>query len=452
MLDRILAFAERHGMFSPGCRLGVAVSGGADSVCLLHVLRELAPHWNLRLEVLHLDHGLRGAESAADAAFVERLATDFALPFHLSKAGPLTGNLEESAREARRALYRAFLDAGKLDRIALGHTKNDQAETILFRLLRGAGPAGLGAMRPATGEGLVRPLLDTSRREVEEFLVSRDLAWREDSTNRSLDFARNRIRHELLPQLAADWNPRIVDGLALTAQLLQDDSDYWEAEIRSLADRYFRVEGDKVILDGIALAKAHPAVSRRIIRHAASLVRGDLKALDYARIEAILRLATQTEGDGRLQAPGLDVFRSFGQIRISKPVADGLTGRNWRFPLQLPGVTPIPGGPSKVSTLLAEGTGYTEREGDLDADCLAAPLELRNWRPGDQYLRRGRSHLEKVKTLFQEWRIPLWERRNWPVIVMSDEIVWVKLFGTAAKFAASARSRRIVSISILGPN
>jgi tRNA(Ile)-lysidine synthase len=168
----------------------------------------------------------------------------------------------------------------------------------------------------------------------------------------------------------------------------------------------------------------------------------------------VLLADAAAEVDGQLVLGPLDVPRVpvaepvVGLLDLA-PVADGLAERNWRFPLDLPCVTPVPGGAWKVSLQLAETTGYTEEESDLDADRLAAPLELRNWRPGDQYLRRGASHPEKIKTLFQEWRIPLWERRNWPVVTMSDEIVWAKLFGPDARFAATTSSRRIVRISVL---
>jgi tRNA(Ile)-lysidine synthase len=175
--------------------------------------------------------------------------------------------------------------------------------------------------------------------------------------------------------------------------------------------------------------------------------------LEYDHIEAILGLATQEEGDGRLQAPGLDVFRSFGQVRVARPVTGGLEGRNWRIPLQLPGKTALPDGKWLLSLQFVEPKGYNEGEGDLDRSRLAAPLEVRNWRPGDQYQRCGRSHPDKLKTLFQQARVPLWERRNWPVVTMEDRIVWAMRFGPASEFAAREDSREILRFSIIsGPS
>ena len=205
-LSRVAATIERYRMFENAKSAGVAVSGGADSVCLLHVLRELAPRWNLRLVVLHVNHGLRGEESRADEQFVRELAESLGLESRVRAVNlaDAADNLEQAARRARLEFFRDQLSAGGLDRVATGHTGDDQAETVLFRFLRGSGGAGLAAIRPVTAAGIVRPLLAVSRQEIEQYLRERGIAWREDSSNASLRFARNRIRHELLPQLAGN--------------------------------------------------------------------------------------------------------------------------------------------------------------------------------------------------------------------------------------------------------
>src|SRR5579864_954304 len=224
-------------MFQTGQRVGVAVSGGADSVCLLHVLVELGPRWNLRLSVLHLNHQLRGEESREDARFVAELAARLGLPFYLGEAdvGRIArksgDNLEQAARNERSRFFLDYLRSGAADRIALGHTRSDQAETVLFRFLRGSGSAGLAGIRPVTTDGFVRPLLNVDRANIEQYLRERNITWREDSTNLSLDFARNRIRRELLPMLEREWNPAIAETLAHTAEWAREEEAYWEAEI-----------------------------------------------------------------------------------------------------------------------------------------------------------------------------------------------------------------------------
>src|SRR6516165_11630394 len=217
-------------MFEAGQKVGVAVSGGADSVCLLHALRELAPRWDLRLHVLHVNHRLRGAESDEDAQFVRDQAAQFGLPFTIHEADldMTPDNLEQAAREIRMAFFNEKIARGAVARVATGHTRSDQAETVLFRFLRGAGTAGLSGIRPVTSEGIVRPLLAISREEIEAWMRERHIPWREDSTNASPTFARNRIRHKLLPLLARDWNPQIEETLARTAEWAQAEEAYWD--------------------------------------------------------------------------------------------------------------------------------------------------------------------------------------------------------------------------------
>ena len=236
VFERILQTITRYNMFEPGNRVGVAVSGGADSVFLLHALVELAPRLDLKLGVLHLDHGLRGDESRADAIFVRELAALLGLPFHTAVAHLETAdNLEQTARNARRKFYLDFVQQNQLDRIATGHTRSDQAETVLFRFLRGSGTAGLSGVRPLTTEGLARPLIDLDRVDIERYLRDNSIPWREDSTNANRDFDRNRIRHDLLPQLIRDWNPALIENLSHTAKWAQDEESYWDTEIDRLA-------------------------------------------------------------------------------------------------------------------------------------------------------------------------------------------------------------------------
>lgn len=460
MIESVLATIERFGMFRTGQRVGVAVSGGADSVCLLHVLFELAPRWNLHLHVLHLDHQMRGAESRQDARFVEQLAAGFGLPCSLAKVDVASlarergENLEQAARNERRRFFLEFLQSGALDRIALGHTRSDQAETVLFRFLRGSGTAGLAGIRPVTAEGFVRPLLEIERAAVEQFLRERNIAWREDSSNACLDFARNRIRRELLPMLQREWNPAITEMLAHTADWALEEESYWETEISQLAARHLIVKPPAVLLRADQLADLPAASARRLLRRAIEIVKGDLHSIDFAHIAAVTVLCAQPEGSGRLQLPGVDVYRSFEWLRLAPPGVDNLENRNFRLPASVPGSVPLPGGSSAILLELVENkqvtelpnSGYNRLMGYLDWSRISGALEVRNWRPGDQYGPAGRSGVEKIKLLFQQARIPLWERRSWPVIVSGEEIVWARRFGPAANLAATPNSRVLLKI------
>jgi tRNA(Ile)-lysidine synthase len=447
-------------MFQAGQRVGVAVSGGADSLCLLHVLRDLAPRWNLRLAVLHLDHKLRGEESHRDAAFVRDLAATLDLPFELLESDvaalcrETSGNLEETARAARLEFFKRLKQAGTVDRIATGHTRSDQAETVLFRFLRGSGTAGLAGIRPVTDEGLVRPLIERDRPEIEQFLRERGIAWRNDSTNASTAFARNRIRHELLPQLTRDWNPAIAETLAHTADWAQAEETYWESELARLAPSHLVFDPPVMLLRVGPLATFPLAVARRFIRRAVELAKGDLRGVGFEHLAGVLDLAALAEGHGRLQIPGLDIFRSFDWLRIAPPGVDNLDNRNYRLALPVPGTVQLPGQKAVVHAELFENTNVTETTKDvynggvgcLDWNRLSGSLEVRNWRPGDQYQPVGHTGTEKIKILFQQARVPLWERRHWPVVTMGDAILWARRFGPAAGFVAYPGASPVLGI------
>ncbi|MCU1236900.1 MAG: tRNA(Ile)-lysidine synthetase [Candidatus Solibacter sp.] len=427
-------------MFEPGQRVGVAVSGGADSVCLLHALIELG---GLRLTVLHVDHRLRGEESRGDAEFVRELAARFGLPFCLREIDLPPGNLEQEARKARLSFFHEQLAESRADRVALGHTRSDQAETVLFRLLRGSGTAGLSGIRPVTAEGLVRPLIELERGEIERYLRERGISWREDSTNAAGEFARNRIRRELLPQLATEWNPGIVETLAQTAEIAQGEEEYWKDEVDRLAAQHLGAGSGGVLVKAGVFGELPLAAARRLVRRAIETAKGDLRGVDFRHVERVLEMAA-ADGPGRLQIPGLDVRRSFEWIRLGIPIL--------RKPYSLipvvPGITPIPGTGMGISLELiekSETSALTENVynigmGCLDWERLAGSLELRNWRFGDRYQPMGISGTEKIKTLFQLQRIPVWERAEWPVLTDGMSIVWTRGFGPAAAYAAGPES------------
>lgn len=439
-------------MFISGRKVGVAVSGGADSVFLLHALVELAPRFGIRLAVVHLNHRLRGAESDADAAFVRGLAGQLALPFHYRETDVAAAddNLEQAGRRARLEFFRSLIEAGEVDRIATGHTRDDQAETVLFRFLRGCGMAGLAGILPATAEGLVRPLLDVDRAEIEEWLRGRGLGWREDASNRDPAFARNRIRHDLLPSLSQAWNPNLAGTLAGAAAVARDEEDYWRGKINDLFGSLATRDGEAVILPVRWVLELPAAVRRRLIRKAFGEARGDLRGIEFRHVEAVLALL-DGDGHGRVQIPGLDVFRSFEWVRIATP-ADPRP-RNWSLDIPSPGRYQLPGLRSYICMELrnteppGEPQGYNSKVSDLDWERIAGGLRVRNWRPGDAYCPVGATSPKKVKLLFQEHRIPLWERRDWPMVTFEETIVWSRLFGPAEGFQAGGSTRTVLRIT-----
>lgn len=433
----------------PGQRIGVAVSGGVDSVCLFHILRSLSEEWRWDLTVLHVDHQLRGPESLGDAEFVEALAREAGLPFYLHRAELDLGgeNLEQAARDVRRRFFQQMREEHRLDCVALGHTRTDQAETVLFRFLRGSGLAGLSGMPVQTPDGRVRPLLEQDRSTLENYLRERGLSWREDSTNKDTGFARNRIRHELLPQLTREWNPELGRSLVQLAGLASAEEDYWAQEMARLGPGICERAGDAVLIPINRLTELPLAVARRLIRWAFLQVRGDLRQIEYQHVDSALILATQADGHGRFQAPGLDIFRSFDWIRISPP-AEG-TGMTRFFEIDVPGAGEylVPIEKTRIFLYLQPyppdpDCRYTGEAALIDAARCSTPFLLRSWRPGDQFRIPGRGP-KKLKLLFQEERIPLWERRFWPILTTGDEIVWARGFGVAEPFQVSEATKQV---------
>ena len=303
-----------------GTRVGVAVSGGADSVALLRLLLELRAELGIVLSVAHFHHQIRGAEADADAQFVAGLAESHNLELH-SDSGDAPAHarekhvsLETAARELRYAFFRKLLESGAVDTIATGHTLDDQAETVLMRLVRGAGGRGLASIHPRLRHPgpIVRPLLGVRRRDLEEYLRGLTQDWREDSTNRDRQHLRNRVRHELLPRLERDFNPEVARVLAETAEVARTEEEFWQREIERLLP--------EVCPEGDASLKLQPllaqplAVQRRLVR--AALERAGA-SFDFRHGEEILRLTQNPRGT--LELPGgWRVRREKGELRIEK--------------------------------------------------------------------------------------------------------------------------------------
>ncbi len=439
ILEKIARYCQRQQLLREGMRLGVAVSGGADSVFLLRALWELRELWNGPLHVLHVDHRLRES-SGADAVFVRELAAGLGLPFHLEVVDVAArgGNLEQEGRLARLRFFERLIREGVADAVATGHTQSDQAETVLFRVLRGTGPQGLAGILPKTAEGLIRPLLEVTRAEVEGWLQSRGYGWVEDATNADPAFTRNRIRHELLPQLVEVYNPALVAQLGRTAELAKDEEVFWAAYVGEWIGRNCR-EGrfGSSEIPCEAIRQQPVAAARRCLRGVFERVKGDLAGMEFGHTEAVIGLVAQREGSGRLQLPGLDVFRSFDWLRVMRLGAEPAMNRLVEADLAVPGHTSLPDG-TEVETCLKE-SGYT---GDKEAgwewmylETTGRPLRLRYWLPGDRYQPAGAPGVKNIKEMFQLARIPLWERRFWPIIEAGDaDIVWSRRFGVAGRF------------------
>lgn len=477
--NRILGTIRRHDMMRAGDRVAVGVSGGADSVALLVLLECLREELGIQLLVTHFNHQLRGTESDEDARFVAALATERGLAFVTGQAD-VAGiarregrNLEDAARRLRYGFFHSLVETGRACRVAIAHTADDQAETVLAHLIRGTGSAGLAGIYPVVGS-VVRPLLEIRRGELRDYLRHCGQTWREDSTNEDTTRTRARIRKRLLPLLEADFQPSIVQRLTSLAELCREEEAFWVAATENWLDKYGRAGNESVEFPAAQLLAPAPepanreggrsqasqlAFSRRIVRRVYERVRGEGGGLSSHHVEEVLRFAAESSSGQRIELSGhIDVMREFNDLvfckrtegKQSDPGSDRIhTGAHYRYPVEWRKTGESKIEIAEIGVLLhlklidwppppSETKGLGEV---LDAERLCAPLEIRNWQPGDAYRPRGHRRIRKVKEMFQRQKVAGRERTGFPVLTCGGEIIWGRGLPVAAQYAARAGSK-----------
>jgi tRNA(Ile)-lysidine synthase len=428
----------------------VAVSGGPDSVALLDVLCSLRAPLALALSVAHVHHGLR-PEADAEAEAVERLCERLGVTCRVERVsvrrGPPWDGLEaESRRERHAALARAALAAGAA-RIATGHTADDQAETVLMRLLQGAGPRGLGGIAPVRGI-LISPLIETRRAEVVAHLDARGLIAAEDSTNRDPRFLRSRIRHDLLPFMAELTGGSVVEALgrsAATARALMADL---EARARADLER-LATRGPAGFTLDVARLEARPLeLAAETIRQAAALL-GETRPLRGPAQRALRRLLGETPRRRVVRLGRLVVERSGRRLRVGPPALPAVAGRAW----PTPGVLDMPEiGRRLTARVFARGADYVvPREparAAFDADALAGALTVRARRRGDVFAPFGAGGLRRLKSFLIDAGVPRWERPRTPLVEVGGDIVWVAGVRRGRRAPVTVSTTRILELAL----
>jgi tRNA(Ile)-lysidine synthase len=437
---RVRAHVRRAGLLSDGDHVLVALSGGLDSVVLLHLFRFFPPAVDLTITAAHLDHRMR-AGSSADAEWVRGLSMAWEIPLVVGSAEPApTG--EAAARTVRYAFLRRVAGEVGATSIATAHHADDQAETVLFRAVRGTGPAGLAGIRDRGPGGLVRPLLPFWRRELEEHASEAGLRWRFDPTNEDRGYARNVLRREILPRLEAEVAPAAREALVRLARLARREDTAWQSLLPGLLADVVKSTGKgRIVVARRALLTYHPAVRARLVR---ALARRLGVVLDEAGTREAMRFAaTGPSGKGIDLASGLELRRDFEQIVLEVREGSSSGGREGGEDVLV-----IPASGSGSGTLDLDGWRWNvywrpglEEEGGSSAsfslDSVAFPLQVRRWHPGDRIrLDYGE---KKLKKLFAEARIPARDRRVRPVLVDArDEVLWVPGLARSARIASDA--------------
>ncbi|HWG57740.1 MAG TPA: tRNA lysidine(34) synthetase TilS [Candidatus Acidoferrales bacterium] len=484
--QQILATVRRERLAAPGDRIGVAVSGGADSVALLRLLHSLRRELGIALSVIHFDHMLRGAESCADADFVAALAASADVEFILARedvaAAALRNswNLEEAGRRLRYTFFEQIVASGRASRIAVAHTADDQAETVLAHMVRGTGPAGLAAIYPTAG-AVVRPLLWTRREELRAYLREIGQDWRDDASNQDTSRLRARVRRDLLPVMERGFSHRITEHLGELARLSREEQAFWTALIESrfrelvrpgrsgfqisTADLMAPLRLQQNAASAPPAASAERPVTERLIRRLYEQVKGDRRGLTARHVEQVIHLATHPGGGHMIELPGgVAVRRDFDALLFFQaasrkresgwhPSGDQRPIR-YEYPLTLPSrgeaaVTVPELGSCFLLKVIDWRSPERETEDDgeaLDADRIGNSLILRSWRPGDAYRPRRSGSRRKLKELFQAGRVRVPDRAGWPVIESLGRVVWARGLPAAEEFFAREGTRTGVLI------
>ena len=457
LAQRVLTYIRKHTLLKAGDRVGVAVSGGADSVALLRLLLELRSEIGIVLSVVHFNHQLRGKESDKDEEFVAQLACQSRLELRCDR-GDVAGfaaakhlSLEAAARKMRYEFFRRLLLQAALDRIATAHTLDDQAETVLLRVTRGAGSRGLAGIypqlpvslpaKPDRPPAIVRPLLSVQRRDLEAYLSEIGQAWREDASNRDLRHARNRVRHGILPRLEKNLNPRVRESLAETAEIARAEEDYWQREVsRALPELW---NADRRVLKLSHWANLPLAFRRRIVRAAAESL--DLR-LEFRHVEEILALACG-ESSSAMLPEDWAVSRHKNELRFTAAGLQPATA-GYEYRLPVPGAVDVPEAQARFEAVLVPRNatqGYNPEQ-LLDRVLLGSEVIVRNWRAGDRFWPPHRKSTQKIKELLQERNLIGSERKRWPVVASEGELVWVRGFGVSSKLRTRDKTATAVAI------
>jgi tRNA(Ile)-lysidine synthase len=479
-IGRVLATVSRYAMIRPGDRIGLGVSGGADSVAMLRIFGELRANLGITVVVLHFNHQLRGAEADEDERFVKSLAEESCMAFESGRAD-VAGearvhgwNVEDAARRLRYRFFDSVAGARELNRVAVAHTANDQAETVLSHLLRGTGLTGLAGIYPVSGQ-IIRPLLELGREELRAYLSESGQTWREDATNEDTSRMRARIRHQLIPVLQRDFDVSAVTRLSRLARHAREDETFW----RSLEDERFhalatresseavslRVEELLSPLPALIIERRHDrrgpdlisapsmALTRRLVRRIFVELRGSREKLTSRHVESVIDLATKSQSGAKIDLPGVCVERIFDRLcfTITEPgwkraeeIETAPQNRDFSYSVSRPETL---GTASIVVTEIqrrfnlkmvdwpSARSDTVVGRGALDFDRVRWPLVLRNWRPGDSYRPQGSRRVRKLKRLLLESRVPRSARGSWPVLTSEGRVIWASGYPVAEELA-----------------
>ncbi len=449
----------KYSLLARGDRVVVAVSGGPDSVALTHVLFSLKKEYDLVLHIAHLNHMFRGAEADQDARWVMDLAQQLEIPCTVSKVDvPAFAKARRiSAQAAARQVRYDFLEqvrmTQKATRIATGHHADDQAETLVMNILRGAGPGGLSGIPPQRGGVYIRPLIDATREEIENYCRENELAYCQDSSNFKPVYLRNRVRLELLPLLEREYNPEIRVALIRLAGIMQDENEFMDTQVQDLWDKLMISDTRSEIICNLpGFLAAPPALQRRLLRKAWAALRGDARELTYNHLEQAMNFLRDGKAGGVIEFPRhIIMINGYGEFRltVARPNLEPVV---FCYALQIPGTTFIP---EIGANIVVEITGVPpvdaagKKELWVDAEKLSGPLQVRSRQSGDRFWPLGGRGSKKIKEFFIDAKVPRRQRDRVPIITAGEDIVWVGGMRPDDRWQITDSTRKFLHLKIL---
>ncbi len=461
MNDIILKIKQtisKYNMINAGDSIIVAVSGGPDSICLLDILSNFSNEFKCKLIVAHYNHGLRKGEDEEETLLVKNMAKLFNLPFETETASHLNAkdsSLEEMARDARYDFFTRISEKYNADRIALGHNLNDQAETVIMRLLRGSGPSGLAGIPPVREQRFIRPLIEVTREKIMSYLDEMDLKFAIDSSNTDPRFARNSIRKNLLP-LMHQYQPNLLRHLEQVANISRDDDAYINQE----AFKWIQNEANEISSSNISIPlqlfkELPPSLRSRVTRCIISKIKSNLLRIDYDHIQSIYNLAQSDKPQVSIDLPNnIRIKKSYDQLYFTVQNGDEDKQSEFCYIQNKSGMLDMK---HNGETILFEemdiyGISHCDDplwSATIDADKIDYPLTIRSFQPGDKFVPLGMKGSKKIKDFFIDQKVPLEKRVSAPIVLTNDKVICICGFRIDERFKITSDTKRIMRIAWL---
>jgi tRNA(Ile)-lysidine synthase len=475
VLKRVRETIEKHGMLRYGDRVGVAVSGGPDSVALLNALIMIAPEYGIELSVLHLNHGIRGASSDNDETFVRKEAKSKGIPFRSKSVSvpdirkKKKGSLEDISREERYRFFEEIFKEDNLDKIALGHNQDDQAETVIIKFLRGSGMEGLRGMLPVRDGIYIRPLINVARSDINLFLKKEGIGFVRDESNENVDFLRNRIRNELIPELRDKYNNSLVDTINRTVSILRTEDDFIQKTVEGiLADWGISRDENETRIEIKKLAALHEALRQRIIKELLEDKTSSKKGIGYRHVRAVMDLAEGENVSGVLSLPlhvtvsreydtiilcrNEDVRHSSGLKSGRRNVFEGETTDSFSYQVKIPSRITVPDAAMSFRFEFVESDEIDFSLGNavfFDYNKIVPPMYIRNVREGDRIQPFGMEGTKKLSDIFIDKKIPKRTREHIPLVADEKSVLWIPQIALSQRVKITDMTEKVVKAEII---